>query len=106
MDQKFPTGIRPRGNGLQIRIWQNGKEVHEEIIEANPGNAADVKRVKKYRDELAVKFRLGLAFEEEEYPTHLQSFHSMAQEYLETHQGEHSTKLGYLNILNKEPLLL
>ena len=25
----------------------------------------------------------------------------MAQEYLETHQGKHSTKLGYLNILNK-----
>ena len=101
MDKMFPTGIRPRGNGLQIRIWQNGKEVHEEIIEANPNNAADVKRVKKYRDELQVKFRLGLAFEEEEYPTHLQSFHSMAQEYLETHQGKHSTKLGYLNILNK-----
>lgn len=101
MDKKFPVGIRPRGNGLEIKIWKHGKPVHQEIIEANPNNAADVKRAKKYRDELQVKYRLGLVFEEEEYPTHLQSFYSMAQEYLETHNGKHSTKLGYLNILNK-----
>ena len=47
MDKKFPTGIRPRGNGLEIKIWKQGKPVHQEIVEANPNNAADVKRVKK-----------------------------------------------------------
>ena len=100
MDKKFPAGIRPRGNGLQIRIWQNGKEVHEEIIKANPDKDADVKRVKKYRDELQVKFRLGLAFDDEDNPSHLQSFANMAQEYLKTGEWKYSTKLSYLSILN------
>ena len=53
MDKKFPTGIRPRGNGLEIKIWQHSKPVHQEIIECNPDNAADVRRVKKYRDFIA-----------------------------------------------------
>lgn len=101
MDKKFPAGIRPRGNGLEIRITKHGKVVYQEIIQADPNNEVDVRRVKKYRDELKVKLRLGLAFEKEEDPTHLQLFYKMAQEYLHTHQGKHSTKLGYLHILNK-----
>jgi len=100
MDKKFPTGIRPRGNGLEIKIWQHSKPVHQEIIECNPDSAADVRRVKKYRDELQVKFRLGLVFDEEENPSHLQSFAKMASEYLKTINCKHSTKRGYLNILN------
>ena len=55
MAKKFPTGIRPRGNGLEIRITKHGKVVYQEIIQADPNNEVDVRRVKKYRDELKVK---------------------------------------------------
>jgi len=101
MDKRFPTGVKPRGNGLEIRITQRGKVVHQEIIQANPSNAADVRRVTKYRNELKIKLKLGLAIEDEKHPSNLQSFYNMAQEYLKTHQGKHSTKLGYLGCLNK-----
>ena len=101
MDKIFPTGIKPRGNGLEVRITQQGKVVYQEIIAADPNNAADVRRVKRHRDDTKVKLRLGLAFENEQHPTHLLFFHRMAQEFLKTHEGKHSTKLGYLNSLNK-----
>ena len=74
MDKKFPTGIREKNNGLEIRIFGGGKVIHQETVAANPYKDADVRRVAKYRNELKIKLKLGLAFEDEENPAYLQSF--------------------------------
>jgi|TARA_R110000824_G_C15118162_1_gene667804 integrase len=100
MDKKFPTGIREKNNGLEIRIFGGGKVIHQETVAANPYKDADVRRVAKYRNELKIKLKLGLAFEDEENPAYLQSFATMAGEYLKTLDCKHSTQLSYLSILN------
>jgi len=100
MDQKLPPGIDRQGKGLRIRIFQKGKTIYSETIACNPEDASEVRRIKKLRDELVLKFRLGLAVEESD-PTEYQPFSIIAQEYLDTHTGKFSTLQGYKNIIEK-----
>lgn len=98
---RYPRGIRARGQGLEIRIFKNGKLAHQETVPCDPFSKSDIRRVAKLRAELSVKIGLGLSFIEESAPSELQTFSSMAQEYIETHTGKYSTVLGYIGILNK-----
>lgn len=97
---RYPSGIYKRGNGLEIRIWQKGKLAYQETIPCNPTSKADIRRITKYREQLKVKIDLGIFFVEENAPNHLQPFSIMAQEYIKTFDGKHSTTIGYLSILN------
>ena len=98
---RYPRGIRARGQGLEIRIFKDGKLAHQETVPCDPFSKSDIRRVAKLRAELSVKIKLGLSFIEESAPSELQPFSAMAQEYIETHTGKYSTVLGYIGIINK-----
>jgi hypothetical protein len=74
MDKKFSTGIRPRRNEFNIRITQGQKVAYQDIISAEPSDAANIRRKKKQSDGIKVKMPLGLGFEQEEYPIHFSIF--------------------------------
>jgi hypothetical protein len=46
MDKKFSTGIRPRRNEFNIRITQGQKVAYQDIISAEPSDAANIRRKK------------------------------------------------------------
>ena len=100
MASKLPPGIYRHGKGLQIRIFSKGKTIYSEVIHCNPEATSEVRKVKKLRDEIALKFKLGLSVEETD-PTEFQPFSTIAQEYLDTHNGKFSTVQGYRNIINQ-----
>jgi integrase len=95
----WPAGIRPRGNGLQIRIWRHGKLAYTETVPGDLGKSHLAAAVKR-RDDLKARVRLGLALHEED-DDGIQTFAMVAQDYMETLDAKRSTSLSYENILNR-----
>jgi len=100
MDNKWPTGIRPRGNGLQLRIKHNGIS-HEIQIECNPHSKSDIKAAVDERDRIKAALKLGINPLEDEQKGLSRSFGHDAQEYLDQLQADLSTHLSYENLINR-----
>lgn len=96
---QWPKGIRPRGRGIQIRVWRNGKLAYSETLKGDPYKAADLASAVKRRDELLARQRLGLPlFEGDIGKT---TFTDMAQRYLNTLDIDPETVNKYTNQLNR-----
>ena len=42
VEQRWPTGIRPRGKNIRIKCWKNNREVYSETIRGDAYNKADL----------------------------------------------------------------
>lgn len=95
----WPTGIRPSGRGLRIRIWRNRQVLYSETIQGDPFNARNLAAAIKRRDELnaRAKFNLPL-FVGDDTPS--QTVASAAQTYIDGLDSKRSTSLSYETILN------
>lgn len=96
---RWPSGIRPSGRGLRIRIWRHGKEIYAETIPCDPHSKTDLQAAIKRRDKLAAKLELGIQIDAED--TGRQSFEVAAQGYLDTVQVDDDTQAKYTNMLNR-----
>lgn len=95
----WPPGVRPRGRGLEIRIWRKGALAWSEALPGDLGPrhiAAAVKR----RADLVAKVRLGISLHDEDTQG-TQTFPQAAQSYLATLEAKRSTAQSYMNILNR-----
>ena len=99
--KRWPTGIRPWGDGIQIRLWKNGGEVYSETLDGDPFDTSDLAAALKRRDELNSRLKLGLPlFEEDDSPVY-RYFRDVAQDYMNTLEADYSTHLSYEGIINK-----
>jgi integrase len=96
--QHFPTGIKPDGAGLRIRLWQHGKLVHSETLKGDSTSASLLTAAKNRRKWLESRLALGLPLVEGETESVL--FEDVAQGYLNTLDAKHSSHISYENILN------
>lgn len=97
--QSWPTGIRPSGSGLLIRIWKNRRLVyHETLPVQDPTSRSAIAAATKRRDWLVSRLNLGLSVGEEEGTTKL--FSEVATDYLETLEARDSTIIEYHRIIN------
>lgn len=94
----WPVGIRPRGKGIQIRIWRNGKLAYTETVKGNPYKAADLASAVRRREELLARQRLGLPLFEGDIGKTI--FDDVAQRYLNTLDIDPETVNKYTNQLN------
>ncbi len=100
MDKRaWPTGIRPSGRGLRIRIWRNRQPIYSETIPCDPHSKRDLAIAVKRRDELMARVRLGLALFADDDAPH-KTLAKACQEYLDTLDAKRSTSLGYETALN------
>lgn len=97
--KSWPTGIRPWGNGIQIRIYRKGRPEYTETLEGDPHSKADLASAIKRREFLLSRAKLGLPLVQED-PAQRQLFEVVAQDYLNTLDAKRSTQLSYENILN------
>ena len=98
--RKWPTGIRPWGGGIQIRLWKDGKEVYSETLEGDPFSDSDLAAAVKRRDHLKSRIKLGLPLLDDE-EAHVAFFRDIAQDYMNTLEADYSTHLSYEGIINK-----
>lgn len=77
---KWPAGVRPRGRGIQIRIWRHGKLAYSETLPGDPYKKADLASAVKRRDELLARQKLGLPLFEGD--SGRRTFEDVAQRYL------------------------
>jgi len=96
---EWPGGIRPRGRGLEIRIWRHGKVAYSEIIPGDLGRRHLAHAVTR-REALMARAKLGLALHEEDQEG-VPLFEHCAQEYMTTLDAKRSTSLSYENIINR-----
>ena len=96
---KWPAGVRPRGAGLEIRVWQHGRLRYSEIIKGDPFKASDLASAVKRREELLARQRLGLPLFEGDAGRRV--FEDIAQRYLNTLDVDEETINGYTNQLNR-----
>lgn len=101
MDKRtWPLGIRPSGNGIQIRIWRDRKIVYEKTIEGDPNNARDLAAAVKRRKRIESRLILGLpVFDGDKSDT--ETVAVVCQNYLDALDADDSTHLGYENIFNR-----
>lgn len=98
--QLWPAGIRPHGNGIQIRLSKNGKYIYSETLAGNPHSARDLASAVKRRDELKARLKLGLALDTEERSVS-RLFTEAAQAYMDTLDADYSTHITYERIINR-----
>ena len=94
----WPTGIRPRGRGLEVTIWKGRKRVYHTILPCDPHNPADLASAIKHRDDKKARYRAGLPLYEDRINP--QVFSEVAQNYLNSLQistGEIKLHTRYLN---------
>lgn len=102
MDKRtWPTGIRPSGKGIQIRVWRYRQIVHQETVQGDPYNARDLAAAVNRRDEIAARVRLGLPLFADDNDAPNKTLTKAAQAYIDTVDAKHSTAIGYENILNR-----
>lgn len=97
---EWPTGIRPRGKGLEVTIWKGRKRIYCEIIECNPHKPADLASVIRHRDDLKARYRSGLPLYSSHAGKDTGVFSEVAQRYLNSLQvskGEVKLQTRYLN---------
>lgn len=98
--KRGPTGVRPKGDGIQIRLWKNGKEIYSEILKGDYHNKSDLAAAVKRREHLKSRLDLGLPIRNEE-ESQVSLFGDQAQEWLNLLGADYSTHLSYEGILNK-----
>jgi integrase len=94
---KWPVGIRPRGRGIEIRVWRHGKVAYSETLQGDPYKKSDLASAVKRRDELISRQRLGLPLFEGDIGK--RTFLDMAQRYLNSLDIDYQTIRGYHNQL-------
>ncbi len=100
MDKRaWPTGIRPSGRGLQIRLWRKRVLVYQETIECDPFSPSDIKAATNRRDNLAARLKLGLPLFEGDKGK-VETVATVLQTFLDTLDAKESTQIGYENIFN------
>lgn len=57
--RKWPTGIKPRGRGLQVEIWNRGRRVYSKILPCDPYSPADLAAAVEHRRDQLARVRLG-----------------------------------------------
>ena len=97
-NKSWPTGIRPSGKGLQIRIWRKKQLAHSETLECDPYRQADLAAAIKRRKWLIARQKVGLSLRQEEGKISL--FGEVAQDYLNTLEARDTTIIEYRRILN------
>ena len=97
----WPTGIRPSGNGIRIKIWRGRRLAHSETVPGNPYSARDLAAAVRRRSELTSRLRLGLPIYGNDQGASVQIFAEAAQEYLNLLDAKRSTHLSYEQILNR-----
>ena len=100
VDNKWPTGIRPRNGGIQLRCWRHGKEAYTEQLDGDAYKAADLASAVKRREWLESRLTLGLPLRKDDQ-TVRKLFDMVAQEYLDTLEVKHSSELSYEGMLNQ-----
>lgn len=100
-ERKWPRGIRPHGNGIEIRIYWRGRYVWEETVEGDAYRASDIAAAVQRRDELRSRLKLGLPLYRGDATATRSLFIDDAQDYLNTLDADYSTHLSYEGILNK-----
>lgn len=96
----FPTGIRPSGAGLRIRIWKSGKLYYTETLPGDPYSKAHLAAAVKHRKALMARMAMGLPLHEEAEETPSQLFETAAQAWLNSLQIDTDTRRKYLSIIN------
>lgn len=97
--KSWPRGIRPHGNGIQIRVYRKGRPEYTETVQGDPYSKADLASAVKRREWLLSRERLNLPLHTED-KSDRQAFEVVAQDYLNTLEAKRSTQLSYTNILN------
>jgi integrase len=97
-EKRWPTGIRPSGKGLQIRLWADGEVVYQETLHLNPRRKSDVAVAVRRRKWLVARLASGLGLGPEEDPISL--FRDVAQEYLNTLEAKAQVIIEYHRMLN------
>jgi len=98
--QAWPTGIRPSGSGIRIKLWKGGRLCYSETVAGDPYKAADLAAAIRRREYLTSRIRLGLPLIEGETRTDNETFSTLAQDYLNGLDVKRSTASDYLRILN------
>ena len=97
----WPTGIRPRGKGLEITIWKGRKRIYSKIIKCDPHKPSNLASAIKHRNEKLARLETGLPLGNENDPLRdLKIFQDVAQAYLNSLQispGEIKLQTRYLN---------
>jgi integrase len=97
----WPTGVRPSGSGIRIKIWRDGRLAHSETLPGDPYSARDLAAAVRRRDELKARLRIGLPLFTGDEGAQQQQFLQVCQEYLDTLDAKRSTHLSYEQILNR-----
>ena len=97
----WPTGIKPRGRGLEISIWKGKRRIYCEIVPCDPYNPADRAAAVRRRDDKVARYRAGLPIHDDNQGHKgTQVFSEVAQRYLnalQVSQGEVKLHTRYLN---------
>lgn len=95
----WPTGIRPDGAGLRIRIWSRGRLIYSETIKGDPTSQKLLSAAHKRREWLLARQRLGLPLYADEAGEH-KTFAEVARDYLGSLDVKRSTAMSYESIVN------
>lgn len=96
----FPTGIRPHGNGLQIRIQHKGIRYSTSFETKNPHKKSSITGAIRERDDIKRRLKLGIHVDlDHEGSNGLLS--DIAQDYLDGLDVERSTAVSYVRLLNQ-----
>lgn len=96
----WPTGIRPRGAGLEVSIWKGKRRVYCKTLHCDPYAKADLAAAIKHRDEKVARLRAGLPLRDDLADRSAVVFADAAQEYLDGLQIGKRQKAKYRNDLN------
>lgn len=95
----WPTGIKPRGRGLEVTIWKGKRRIYNKILPCDPHEPASLSAAIRHRDDKKARLRAGLPLHDEARPDS-PVFADVAQRYLNSLQiGERQIK-NYTKYLN------
>lgn len=96
----WPTGIKPRGKGLEVTIWKGKRRIYNKILPCDPHDPSDLSAAIRHRDDKVARLRAGLPLHDEARPDS-PVFADVAQRYLNSLQiGERQIK-NYTKYLNQ-----
>lgn len=95
----WPTGIKPRGRGLEITIWgKGGKRIYSKILPGDPHKKSNIAAAVKHRKELMARKHLGIRITEDDRGQ--EDLADVAQRWIESLQIEPMGIKHYAKYLN------